>query len=88
MCFRLLEAAIIWLLYSSGLVPRFIAHMGLAGAALTLATGVLELFGVVPQVSPWGFLLALPIFAHEMTLATWLIVKGFNSSALAAHAPA
>jgi uncharacterized protein DUF4386 len=71
-----------WLLYKSGLVPRFIARMGLAGAALILATGVLELFGIVVQVSPWGFILAIPVFAYEMTLATWLIVKGFNSSAL------
>ena len=46
------------LLYTSGLVPRFIARMGLAGAALILSTGVLELFGIVPQVSMWGFLLA------------------------------
>jgi hypothetical protein len=72
-----------WLLYHSRLVPRFIARMGLAGAALILGTGVLELFGVVPQASPWGFLLALPIFAYEMTLATWLIVRGFNARAVA-----
>jgi hypothetical protein len=69
-----------WLLYTSRLVPRFIARMGLGGATLILATAVLELFGIVPQVSIWGFLLAFPIFAYEMTLATWLIVKGFNSS--------
>ncbi len=70
------------LLYKSGLVPRFIARMGLGGAALILVTGVLELFGTVPQVSIWGSILAFPIFAYEMTLAVWLIVKGFNSSVL------
>jgi hypothetical protein len=70
------------LLYKSGLVPRFITRMGLGGAALILVTGVLELFGTVPRVSIWGFILAFPIFAYEMTLAVWLIVKGFNSSVL------
>jgi hypothetical protein len=69
-----------WLLYTSGLVPRFIARMGLVGAAVILTAAVLELFGIVPQVSIWGFLLALPIFAYEIALATWLIVKGFNSA--------
>jgi hypothetical protein len=70
------------LLYRSGLVPRFIGRMGLVGAALIFATALLELFGTVPQVSVWGFVLAFPIFAYEMTLAVWLIVKGFDSRQL------
>jgi hypothetical protein len=77
-----------WLLYASGLVPRFIARMGFGGATLILATAVLELFGVVPQVSVWGFLLAFPVFAYEMTLAAWLIVRGFNSPVLVSRSGA
>jgi hypothetical protein len=41
------------------------------------------MFGVLSQVSVWGALLALPVAAYEMTLAVWLIVKGFNPSAVA-----
>jgi hypothetical protein len=40
-------------------------------------------FGVIQQVSVWGAILALPVAANEMILAVWLIVKGFNESALA-----
>jgi len=43
---------------------------------------LLVMFGVIEQVSVWGGLLALPVAANEMILAVWLIVKGFNSSAL------
>lgn len=37
---------------------------------------LLELFGVVLQVSAVGFLFALPIFIYEMTVAEWLLKKG------------
>jgi hypothetical protein len=74
-----------YLLYKSDLVPRFIAVMGLTGAALVLVAAVLEMFGVVGQFSTWGVVLALPVFAYEMTLAVRLIAKGFNPSALAAR---
>ena len=71
------------LLYTSKLVPRLIAGMGLTGAALVFLEALLAMFGVVSQVSVWGALLALPVTAFEMTLAVWLIVKGFNPSAVA-----
>ena len=71
------------LLYTSRLVPRLIAGMGLTGATLVFLEALLAMFGVVSQVSVWGALLALPITAFEMTLAVWLIVKGFNPSAVA-----
>jgi hypothetical protein len=55
----------------------------MTGAALVFIAGMLEMFGVFSQVSAWGAILALPVFANEMILAVWLIVKGFNESALA-----
>jgi hypothetical protein len=33
--------------------------------------------------SSWAGILVIPIFAWEVTLAIWLIVKGFNPSAIA-----
>lgn len=71
-----------YIFYKSKLVPRFIPILGMTGATLVFIAGVLELFGVIQQVSVWGALLALPVFANEMTLAIWLIIKGFNESAL------
>lgn len=67
-----------YLLYRSRLVPRLIGVMGLTGATLVFLEALLVLFGVVSQVSVWGALLALPVTAFELTLAVWLIVKGFN----------
>jgi hypothetical protein len=69
-----------YLLYRSKLVPRFISVWGFIGVALVLAWNLLELFGI--HIS-FGMVLALPMIANEMVLAIWLIVKGFEPSALA-----
>lgn len=68
-----------YLLFSSRLVPRFIAILGLAGGPLIFTCGILVMFGVFPQVSLWSGLLTIPVFLYEMNLAIWLLVKGFNS---------
>ena len=73
-----------YLLYKSKLVPQPLAGLGLTGATLVLVAALLVLFGVYPQLSVPVTLLALPIAVYEMILAVWLIVKGFNSSAIAA----
>jgi len=68
-----------YLLYTSRLVPRFISILGLAGGPLVFSCAILVVFGAFPQVSVWGGLLAIPVFLYEMSLAIWLLVKGFNS---------
>jgi hypothetical protein len=73
-----------YIFYKTKLVPRFIPILGMTGAALVFVCALLVMFGVIEQVSVWGGVLALPVAANEMILAVWLIVKGFNSSALAA----
>jgi hypothetical protein len=70
-----------YIFYKSKLVPRFIPILGMTGAALVFINALLVMFGVVEQISVWG-LLALPIAANELILAVWLIVKGFNVSAI------
>lgn len=74
-----------YLLYKSKLVPQPLAGLGLTGATLVLVAALLVLFGVYPQLSVPVTLLALPIALYEMILAVWLIVKGFNSSAIASE---
>jgi len=69
-----------YFLYDTKLVPRFISVMGLVGGTLILACALLVMFGIFLQVSAWGVVFAMPVFAYEMSLAVWLIVKGFNSS--------
>jgi len=67
-----------YLFYKSRLIPRFIPIIGLTGAVLVVLCALLVMFGAIEQVSTWGAILALPVAVNEMTLAVWLIVKGFN----------
>jgi len=69
-----------YLLYKSKLIPRWLSVLGLIGGALWLATAPVRMFGLSPQFIE---IFALPIASQEMILAVWLIVKGFNSSAIA-----
>ena len=71
-----------YLLYQSRLLPRWISVWGLIGAPLYLASGLLAMFGLVDLLSPILVFLFLPAALLEMVLAGWLIVKGFNSSAI------
>ena len=72
-----------YLLYQSKLIPRWLSIWGLIGAPLALAEGLLSMFGLFDSFSTNAILLSLPIAVNEMVLAVWLIVKGFNSSAIA-----
>lgn len=69
--------------YRSRLVPRFISVWGFIGAVLvTVSSMASVLFGLDP-FSTISIVLFLPIAVNEMVLAVWLIVRGFNSSAIA-----
>lgn len=76
-----------YLLYRSGLVPRFIPVLGLLGGPLVFVSGAAELFGVYPQFSAWAAIAAVPVFAWEICLALYLIVRGFRPSTTAVVAP-
>jgi hypothetical protein len=66
--------------YQSRLLPRFIPVWGLIGVVSVLTWNVLEMFGI-----PAGMYLAIPILLNEIFLGIWLIVKGFNPSAVASE---
>lgn len=72
-----------YLMFRSGLVPRPIAVTGLIGGPLVFASSTAVLFGLYEQISALGALAGLPVFAWEMSLAVWLIVKGFRPAATA-----
>lgn len=69
--------------YRSQLIPGRLSLLGLAGAVFIFTAALLEMFGIIIQISVWGLLFALPIFAYELILAIWLIFKGFNPEVLA-----
>ena len=69
-----------YLMYRSRLVPRFIPVLGLIGGPLVFALNTAKMFGIYEQFPSWSAIAVLPIFAWEVTLAIWLIAKGFKSS--------
>jgi hypothetical protein len=71
-----------YVFFTSGLLPKKIAILGISAAILIFTASLLELFGVIQQVSTIGFLLAVPVFFYEMTVAVWLIRKGFDLTSL------
>jgi hypothetical protein len=72
-------------LYQARLVPRWISGWGLIGVILYFASGLLMMPGLITSTT--NNVLQLPIFLQEMFLAVWLIVKGFNPSAIASVSP-
>jgi hypothetical protein len=67
-----------YLLFSLKLVPRWLSGWGFIGAILVFALLPLEFFSInLTEI------LDLPIAVQEMVFAVWLIVKGFNPSAIA-----
>lgn len=75
-----------YVMYRSGLVPRVIPMVGLIGGApLILASATATIFGFYDQVSLPGTLAAFPVALWELSLGVWLVVKGFNASAIASE---
>jgi Domain of unknown function (DUF4386) len=77
-------ALLAFLMYRSGLVPRFIPVLGLVGGPLVFASSAAQMFGVYDQISVWAALAAVPVFAWEVCLALHLVVRGFRLPAEAA----
>ncbi len=71
-----------YLFFQSRLIPRWLAGFGIVAIILMMVACVLALFSgnLITSYIP----LAFPIFLQEMVLAVWLIVKGFNPSAVSA----
>jgi hypothetical protein len=71
-----------YLLYQSKLVPRPISVLGLIGGAVLLLGTALAMFGLIDVDQGAGLLVVLPGGLFELILPIWLIVKGFNPSAI------
>jgi hypothetical protein len=71
-----------YIFYQSKLVPRWLSTWGLVGVPLVILAGMLIMFRLTDSGSTVQALLNLPLGLQEIPLAIWLIVKGFNPSAI------
>jgi Domain of unknown function (DUF4386) len=71
-----------YLMYTSRLVPRGMAVLGLIGGPLIIVTGVAVLLGVLQEGGVWQ-VAVIPEFFWELLLGIWPIVRGFNPSPIA-----
>jgi hypothetical protein len=72
------------LLYQSRLVPRVLPILGLIGAPLLIANTIAVMFGITSgPIYVLTGIGVLPIALWEFSLGVWLIVMGFNPSAIA-----
>lgn len=69
-----------YLLYRSGLVPRWMARLGLIGGPVLALGFVGVLFDVFEAGSVWQGIATAPEFVYELSLGIYLIVKGFKQS--------
>ena len=69
-----------YLMYSSRLVPRGMAWLGLVGGPLIILSGTLVLFNVIEPGSSAQVIATIPEFLWELSLGIYLMVKGFKPS--------
>jgi hypothetical protein len=72
-----------YLMYTSRLVPRGMAVVGLIGGPLIIVTGVGVIFGVIEAGGAVQAIATIPEALWELGLGIWPIVRGFNTSAIA-----
>jgi hypothetical protein len=70
-----------YVFFQSRLIPRWLSGFGIVAIILMLVACVLALFS--GNLITSYIILAFPLFLQEMVLAVWLIVKGFDPSAVA-----
>jgi len=80
--FFLIGATCLYLsFYRTRLIPRWLSVWGLIGVVSSMASALLNFFHM--DIG-YGFYLEMVLAPQEIVMAVWLIVKGFNPSAIAA----
>ena len=70
-----------YLLHRAGLVPKAITIIGMVSGPMVIVSGLGVMFGLYEQLSPVGGVLGLPSLVWEVSVALWMIFKGFAASA-------
>ena len=68
------------LLYKSGLVPRGLAMIGIAGALPLVAGFIAIMFGSIDKQSVLAAFSAVLVAVFEFSLGLYLVIKGFRST--------
>ena len=76
------------LMYTSGLLPRRFAMLGLVGGACAVVAATGALFDVYDRQSALQFVLTIPEIIWEASFGIYLIVKGFRHAPLPTADPA
>ena len=80
--FFLIGATCIYLsFYRTRLIPRWLTVWGFIGVVCSLASALLSFFHVD---TGYGLYLQMVMMPQELVMGVWLVVKGFNPSAIAA----
>jgi len=69
--------------YRTKLVPRWISVWGLVFGISGIVSCALVSIGLIAPFGMEQVVMVIPMLPQEMVLAVWLIVKGFNPSAIA-----
>jgi hypothetical protein len=67
-----------WLMYTSGLVPRRMAMLGLIGGPLIILAGILVIYDVIDAGGAIQGVMTIPEAFWELSLGIYLVVKGFR----------
>jgi hypothetical protein len=73
-----------WMMWHTRLVPRAMSILGLIGGPALLVAGVAMIFGTIEIGSTLQVIATIPEFFWELSFGIWLLVKGFDPTALAA----
>lgn len=74
------------LFFQTRLIPRWLSGWGILGSVLYFTAKIVSMFGplhIAPLIESGIGQLMIPTAIQEMVFAVWMIVKGFNPSALA-----
>jgi MFS family permease len=67
-------------IFKMQLVPKWLSIWGFVGSSLTIIATLMLMLGFIKIVTPTYFLMNAPTAFFELSLAVFLLVKGFNPS--------
>jgi hypothetical protein len=67
-----------WAMLKTAVVPRWLSVWGIVGAVLTVIATLLYMLDFIEMLTPTYLAMNVPTALFELTLAVFLIVRGFN----------
>lgn len=67
-----------WCMFKMRLVPRWLSVWGIIGAVVTVTATLMYMLGFIEMATPTYMAMNAPSALFELSLAVFLIVKGFN----------